>query len=190
MYSGEDAEAPHPVQEAAKTQADASEPNQSSENNFPWYLQPSDAEIIGVVQQCLGEVGLRRITRELLVAFAEQRFRAQLTAERRTFLNQQIDHQLRHPFFGTQVHPYPLSNQAFVASPQTQLFAQQFTTASANGFLPHGGTVLTPLEDLLAPMDTTSYEMTASGMAYTSMPPPTAPVTPSPYADYSSQPYK
>ncbi|KAJ4289155.1 hypothetical protein N0V90_011497 [Kalmusia sp. IMI 367209] len=55
---------------------------------------PSDATIIEVVQQCLREADLDRVTKKQLVALAEQRLQTQLTGERRIFLNQQIDLEL------------------------------------------------------------------------------------------------
>lgn len=55
---------------------------------------PSDATITEVVQQCLMEADLDRVTKKQLVALAEQRLQTQLTGERRIFLNQQIDHEL------------------------------------------------------------------------------------------------
>jgi chitin synthase len=55
---------------------------------------PSDSDIIEVVQQCLREADLDRVTKKQLVALAEQRLQTQLTGERRIFLNQQVDHEL------------------------------------------------------------------------------------------------
>ncbi|PSN70609.1 hypothetical protein BS50DRAFT_570147 [Corynespora cassiicola Philippines] len=55
---------------------------------------PSDATIIEVVQACLREADLDRVTKKQLVALAEQRLQTQLTGERRIFLNQQIDLEL------------------------------------------------------------------------------------------------
>ncbi|KAF2127725.1 glycosyltransferase family 2 protein [Dothidotthia symphoricarpi CBS 119687] len=55
---------------------------------------PSDATIVEVVQQCLGEADLDRLTKKQLVALAEQRLQVQLTGERKIFLNQTIDNQL------------------------------------------------------------------------------------------------
>jgi chitin synthase len=55
---------------------------------------PSDAAIIEVVQVCLREADLQRVTKKQLVALAEQRLQTQLTGERRIFLNQQIDLEL------------------------------------------------------------------------------------------------
>jgi len=55
---------------------------------------PSDTDITEVVQQCLKEADLDRVTKKQLVALAEQRLQTQLTGERRIFLNQQVDHEL------------------------------------------------------------------------------------------------
>jgi chitin synthase len=55
---------------------------------------PSDATIIEVVQACLREADLDRVTKKQIVALAEQRLQTQLTGERRIFLNQQIDLEL------------------------------------------------------------------------------------------------
>ena len=55
---------------------------------------PSDAMIIEVVQACLREADLDRVTKKQIVALAEQRLQTQLTGERRIFLNQQIDLEL------------------------------------------------------------------------------------------------
>ncbi|KAF2870509.1 chitin synthase-domain-containing protein [Massariosphaeria phaeospora] len=55
---------------------------------------PTDAQILEVVQQCLSEADLDRVTKKQLVALAEQRLQTQLTAERKIFLNQQIDLEL------------------------------------------------------------------------------------------------
>ncbi|KAH7128735.1 chitin synthase 6 [Dendryphion nanum] len=55
---------------------------------------PTDGQIIEVVQACLAEADLDRVTKKQLVALAEQRLQTQLTGERRIFLNQQIDLEL------------------------------------------------------------------------------------------------
>jgi chitin synthase len=55
---------------------------------------PNDATIIEVVQACLREADLDRVTKKQLVALAEQRLQTQLTGERRIFLSQQIDLEL------------------------------------------------------------------------------------------------
>jgi len=55
---------------------------------------PNDATIVEVVQQCLREADLDRLTKKQLVALAEQRLQVQLTGERKIFLNQTIDDQL------------------------------------------------------------------------------------------------
>ncbi|KAF2193312.1 glycosyltransferase family 2 protein [Zopfia rhizophila CBS 207.26] len=55
---------------------------------------PSDAMITEVVQACLRDADLDRVTKKQLVALAEQRLQTQLTGERRIFLNQQIDLEL------------------------------------------------------------------------------------------------
>lgn len=55
---------------------------------------PTDAQITEVVQACLREADLDRVTKKQLVALAEQRLQTQLTGERRIFLNQQIDLEL------------------------------------------------------------------------------------------------
>ncbi|KAH3911558.1 chitin synthase [Parastagonospora nodorum] len=55
---------------------------------------PNDATIVEVVQQCLREADLDRITKKQLVALAEQRLQAQLTGERKIFLSHTIDEQL------------------------------------------------------------------------------------------------
>jgi chitin synthase len=55
---------------------------------------PNDATIAEVVQQCLREADLDRLTKKQLVALAEQRLQVQLTGERKTFLNQIIDDEL------------------------------------------------------------------------------------------------
>lgn len=55
---------------------------------------PNDATIVEVVQQCLREADLDRLTKKQLVALAEQRLQAQLTGERKIFLSHTIDEQL------------------------------------------------------------------------------------------------
>ncbi|KAL5113991.1 hypothetical protein ACEQ8H_008138 [Pleosporales sp. CAS-2024a] len=55
---------------------------------------PNDATIIEVVQQCLREADLDRITKKQLVALAEQRLQVQLLGERKIFLSHTIDEQL------------------------------------------------------------------------------------------------
>jgi chitin synthase len=55
---------------------------------------PSDATVIEVVQQCLKEADLDRLTKKQLVALAEQRLQMQLTGERKIFLSQCIDDEL------------------------------------------------------------------------------------------------
>jgi chitin synthase len=55
---------------------------------------PNDATIVEVVQQCLREADLDRITKKQLVALAEQRLQVQLTGERKVFLSHTIDEQL------------------------------------------------------------------------------------------------
>jgi chitin synthase len=55
---------------------------------------PSDATITEVVQACLREADLDRVTKKQIVALCEQRLQTQLTGERRIFLNQQIDLEL------------------------------------------------------------------------------------------------
>jgi chitin synthase len=55
---------------------------------------PTDATIIEVVQACLREADLDRVTKKQIIALAEQRLQTQLTGERRIFLNQQIDLEL------------------------------------------------------------------------------------------------
>lgn len=55
---------------------------------------PNDATIIEVVQQCLREADLDRLTKKQLVALAEQRLQVQLTGERKIFLSHTIDEQL------------------------------------------------------------------------------------------------
>ncbi|KAH8725594.1 chitin synthase-domain-containing protein [Phaeosphaeriaceae sp. PMI808] len=55
---------------------------------------PNDGTIVEVVQQCLKEADLDRITKKQLVALAEQRLQVQLTGERKIFLSHTIDEQL------------------------------------------------------------------------------------------------
>lgn len=55
---------------------------------------PSDAQIVEVVQQCLKEADLDRVTKKQLVALAEQRLQTQLSGERKVFLSQMIDLEL------------------------------------------------------------------------------------------------
>ena len=54
----------------------------------------SDAMIIETIQACLNSVDLDSVTKKQLKALAEQRLQVQLSAERRTFLDQQIDNEL------------------------------------------------------------------------------------------------
>jgi chitin synthase len=55
---------------------------------------PSDSQIVEVVQACLREADLDRVTKKQLVALAEQRLQTQLSGERKVFLSQVIDLEL------------------------------------------------------------------------------------------------
>lgn len=55
---------------------------------------PTDAMIIEAIQACLREVDMDTVTKKQLKALTEQRLQTQLSGERRTFLDHQIDHEL------------------------------------------------------------------------------------------------
>ncbi|KAF2747836.1 glycosyltransferase family 2 protein [Sporormia fimetaria CBS 119925] len=62
--------------------------------NLQSMMGPTDAAIIEVVQACMREADLERVTKKQLVALCEQRLQSQLSGERRIFLSQQIDLEL------------------------------------------------------------------------------------------------
>ncbi|KAF2502971.1 hypothetical protein BU16DRAFT_498901 [Lophium mytilinum] len=55
---------------------------------------PSDGQIVEAIQACLMEVDMDNVTKKQLKALTEQRLQTQLSGERRTFLDQAIDHEL------------------------------------------------------------------------------------------------
>lgn len=55
---------------------------------------PSDATITEAVQQCLREVDLDTVTKKQLKALTEQRLQCQLSGDKRSFLDSQIDFEL------------------------------------------------------------------------------------------------
>jgi len=63
--------------------------------NFQNLVQgPNDAMIVEAIQACLREVDMDNVTKKQLKALTEQRLQTQLSGERRTFLDQAIDHEL------------------------------------------------------------------------------------------------
>jgi chitin synthase len=67
----------------------------SSTVNFQNMMNgPTDAMIIEAIQACLREVDMDTVTKKQLKALTEQRLQTQLSGERRTFLDHQIDHEL------------------------------------------------------------------------------------------------
>jgi chitin synthase len=82
-----------PIRERSPLGYAASRPGSTA--NFQGLMNgPSDAAITEVVQACLREADLDRITKKQLVALAEQRLQTSLTGERRIYLNQVIDLEL------------------------------------------------------------------------------------------------
>lgn len=56
---------------------------------------PDDATIVECIQQIIREVDLDSVTKKQLRALVEQRLQTELSGERRTFLDRQIDHELQ-----------------------------------------------------------------------------------------------
>ena len=55
---------------------------------------PSNESIANAIRECLAEVDLDTVTKKQLKALAEQKLQCQLTGDRRTFLDSQIDFEL------------------------------------------------------------------------------------------------
>lgn len=64
------------------------------QTNVSGHGEPTDAMIVEAIQGCLASVDLDSVTKKQLKALTEQRLQIQLGAERRAFLDRQIDHEL------------------------------------------------------------------------------------------------
>ena len=64
------------------------------QQNASGHGEPSDAMIVEAIQSCLASVDLDSVTKKQLKALTEQRLQTQLGAERRAFLDRQIDNEL------------------------------------------------------------------------------------------------
>lgn len=58
------------------------------------HVGPDDTMIVDAIQATLGEVDLDTVTKKQVRALVEQRLQTELTGERRTFMDRQIDNEL------------------------------------------------------------------------------------------------
>lgn len=68
--------------------------SQSSFDFQRGHLGPDDAMIVDAIQATLREVDLDTVTKKQVRALVEQRLQTELTGERRTFMDRQIDNEL------------------------------------------------------------------------------------------------